>query len=62
MAGGKGIVFRRPGEESEDDEEEQGVSTTVDEPTEGNADVGNVGETSVPIVQDEGKIVIHDSE
>lgn len=51
-------MFRRPGEESDGDEEEQGP--TVNEPA--NADVGNAGEAAVPIVQDEGKIVIHDSD
>jgi hypothetical protein len=51
-------VFRRPGEESDGDEEEQGP--TVNEAA--NADVGATAETTVPIVQDEGKIVIHDSD
>lgn len=57
-AGGKGIVFRRPGEESDGDEEEQGPTVTeaVD------AAVGTVGNAAVPLVQDEGKIVIHDSD
>ena len=51
------MVFRRPGEESEVEGDEAG----------GNVESGPIRAAepevqNVPIVQDEGKIVIHDSE
>jgi hypothetical protein len=58
-ANGKGMVFRRPGEESEDDDEPQ------DAAKEEQAAPGSDHETElppVPVVQEEGKIIIHDSD
>jgi hypothetical protein len=51
------MVFRRPGEESDPEEDEAGPNAESGPSHEAEAEVPNV-----PIVQDEGKIVIHDSE
>lgn len=55
-AAGK-MVFRRPGEESDVEEDDVGVNAESGPSHDAEAEI-----PSVPIVNDEGKIVIHDSE
>lgn len=59
-ASGKGMVFRRPGEESDDDDDEAQDPAKEEQAAPG---LNHEAEPpAVPVVQEEGKIIIHDSD